>query len=271
MCRIFGARLSYYYHDHSNFRTPTTQNLVESCSERFINKIENIFDKLYVKNGDFTMVNNYLRLIQNSVRYLSRNLNKFECNEYSDNERLDFSKPYHSDDSFGQLQVDGTSTITKIHKICRLLDYNIIDELAKMPVNMWETILESKSDKFDNIMDEFNLAIINCGNLAFSTIIGNQCWKYYNMNFNPNIAPTNVKIVKDQFCVYRNASDIAYIIPLFVNFYEYFSVVDDKETMLMVENRQKLAEQTETCLTNMKKLGNIKQIKESINVIIKDY
>lgn len=269
--RTLGPVLSYYYHDHSNFRTATTQNLVESCSERFINKIGNIFDKLYVKNGDFTMVNNYLRLFQNGVRYLSRNLNKFKYNEYLDNERLDFSKPYRSDDSFGQLQVDGTSTITKIHKICRLLDYNIIDELAKMPINMWETILDSKNDQFDDIMDEFNLAIINCGNLAFSTTIGDQCWKYYSIGFSNNIVPTNVKIVKEQFCVYRNASDIAYIIPLFVNLYEYFNVVDDAETETMVENRLKLVKNVEKCLENMKKLANIKQVKENIKVTIEDY
>lgn len=268
----FGSVLSYYYYEYVNkIGRPSTQNFVESRFRvRFIDKIANIFDKLYAENGDFTTINAYLKLVQNNARYASRNLNKFEHNEYSDNERLDFNKPYYSDDSFGQLQVDGTATITKIHKLCRLLDYNIIDELAQMPVNMWETILDSKRDQFDNIMDEFNLAIINCGNLAFSTIIGDKCWKYYSIKFNNNITPANVKIIKDEFCIYQNATNISYIIPLFVNFYEYFNVVDDKESKTMVKNRLKLAEQVEKYLENMKKLANIKQVKENIKVTIED-
>ena len=269
----FGSVLSYYYYEYVNkIGRPSTQNLVETrFRARFINKIANIFDKLYAENGDFATVNTYLKLVQDNARYASRNLNKFEYGEYDDSERLDFSNPYHSGDSFGQLQVDGTATITKIHKLCRLLDYNIINELAEMPVNMWKTILDSKCDKFDNIMDEFNLAIINCGNLAFSTIIGDKCWKYYSINFNNNITPANVKIIKDEFCIYQNATNISYIIPLFVNFYEYFNVVDDKESKTMVKYRLRLTEQVEKCLENMKKLENIKQVKENIKVTIKDY
>lgn len=266
-----GNILSYYYRDYvTRFYYCTTQNLVESCSERFVDKIGNIFNKLYVKNGDFTTINAYLELVQNNVRYALRDRNKFEHNEYDDSEWLDFSNPYCSDDSSGRHQVDGTATITKIHKLCRLLDYNIISELVKIPTNMWETILDAKRDKFDNIMDEFNLAIINCANLAFSTIIGDKCWKYYSINFNNNITPANVKIVKDEFCIYQNATNISYVIPIFVNFYEYFNVVNDKESKTMVKYRLKLTEQIEECLENMKKLANIKQVKENIKVTIED-
>lgn len=262
----------YYYNDGLRFGFGfITENLVESRLEHFVDKIGNIFDKLYAANGDFTTINAYLKLVQDNVRSALRNLNKFEHNEYLDNEQLDFSKPYCSDIRSGRLQIDGTADITRIRKLCRLLDYNIIDEFVKMPVNMWETILDSKRDKFDNIMDEFNLAIINCGNLAFSTIIGDKCWKYYSIKFNNNITPANVKIVKDEFCIYQNATNISYIIPLFVNFYEYFNVVDDKESKTMVKNRLRLTEQVEKCLENMKKLENIKQVKENIKVIIEDY
>lgn len=135
---------------------------------------------------------------------------------------------------------------------------------------MWETILDSKHDKFDEIMDEFNLAIINCGNLAFSTIIGDQGWKDFDISFNPNITPVNVKIIKDEFYAYQDPTDIFYTIPLFVNLYEYFNVVDDVETETIVKNRLKLTEQVEKCLENMKKLANIKQVKENIKVTIED-
>ena len=135
---------------------------------------------------------------------------------------------------------------------------------------MWETILDSKHDKFDEIMDEFNLAIINCGNLAFSTIIGDQSWKDFDISFNSNITPVNVKIIKDEFYAYQNPTDIFYTIPLFVNFYEYFNIVDDAETETIVKNRLKLTEQVEKCLENMKKLANVKQVKENIKVAIED-
>ena len=266
-----GNVLNYHYYDYiDKIDDSTAQNLIELRSERFISKIENIFKMLYAKNGDFTMVNNYLKFVQDHVRYALRDLNKFEYGEHSNNERLDFSKPYYSDKSSGQFQIDGTATITKIHKICQLLDYDIISELVKMPVNMWETILDSKRDKFDKIMDEFNLAIINCGNLAFSTIIGDQSWKDFDISFNSNITPVNVKIIKDEFYAYQDPTDIFYTIPLFVNFYDYFNVVDDKESKTMAKNRLKLTEQVEKCLENMKKLANIKQVKENIKVTIED-
>lgn len=162
---------NYYYNNGLRFgHGYITRNLVESRSERFSDKIGNIFDKLYAVNGDFTTINAYLKIVQDNIHSALRNLNKFEHNKYDDNERLDFSRPYRSDIRSGRLQIDGTMTITRIRKLCRLLDYNIIDEFVKMPVNMWATMLDAKRDKFDDIMDEFNLAIINCANLAFSTI-----------------------------------------------------------------------------------------------------
>lgn len=45
-----GNILSYYYRDYvTRFYYCTTESLVESCSERFADKIGNIFNKLYVK------------------------------------------------------------------------------------------------------------------------------------------------------------------------------------------------------------------------------
>lgn len=264
-----GDILSYYYRDYvTRFYYCTTKNLVESRSERFVDKIGNIFNKLYVKNGDFTTVNAYLELVQNNVRYALRDRNKFEHNEYDDSEQLDFSKPYCSDDSSGRHQVDGTATITKIHKLCRLLDYNIISELVKMPTNMWGTILDAKRDKFDNIMDKFNLAIINCANLAFSTIAADpHYWKYYYViSFNDNITPTDIRV---EFSGREKAADISYKISSCMNVYDYFNVVGDAETKTMTENRLKMVKQVETCLKNMKKLTNVKQVKKNINIITK--
>ena len=266
-----GNVLSHYYYNYSTrIYDYVTKNLVESRSGRFINKIENIFNKLYVKNGDFTTISNYLKLVQDDVRYALRDLNKFEYNKYDYNERLDFSKPYCSDDSSGRLQVDSTATITKIRKLCRLLDYNIVDELIKMPVNMWETILDSKRDRFDNIMDEFNLAIINCANLAFSTIVDDHCyfWKSYVISFNKSITPTYIKI---EFNGGQNIDHISYNIFSYMKFYDYFNVVDDVETKTVTENRLKMVKQVETCLKNMKKLESIKQVRENINVIVKEF
>lgn len=266
-----GNILSHYYYDNGlRFGYGRiTENFVEMCSERFADKIGNIFDKLYAESGDFTAINAYLKLVQDNVRSALRNLNKFEHNEYDDNERLDFSKPYCSDIRSGRLQVDGTADITRIRKLCRLLDYNIIDEFVKMPVNMWATMLDAKRDKFDDIMDEFNLAIINCANLAFSTIDNPQYhWKGYIISFNNNITPTDVRI---EFDGCSNIDDISYNILSNIKFYDYFNVVDNAETKTMAENRLRLIEQVEKCLENMKKLVNIKQVKRNINVATKIY
>lgn len=260
----------YYYNNGLRFGNGhITGNLVEMRSERFADKIGNIFDKLYAESGDFTAINAYLKLVQDNVRFALRNLNKFEHNEYSDNEQLDFSKPYRSDICSGRLQIDGTATITRIRKLCQLLDYNIIDEFVKMPVNMWETMLEAKRDKFDDIMDEFNLAIINCANLAFSTIDNPQYyWKGYIISFNNNITPTDIRI---EFDGCQNIDNISYNILLNIKFYDYFNVVDDVKTKIMAENRLKLIEQVEKCLENMKKLANVKQVKRNINITTRIY
>ena len=260
----------YYYNNGLRFgHGYITKNLVESRSERFADKIGNIFDKLYAVNDDFTTINAYLKLVQDNVRSALRNLNKFEHNKYDDNERLDFSKPYRSNIRSGRLQIDGAATITRIRQLCRLLDYNIIDEFVKMPVNMWETILDSKRDRFDNIMDEFNLAIINCANLAFSTIDNPQySWKGYIISFNNNITPTDIRI---EFDGCQNIDNISYNILLNIKFYDYFNVVDDVKTKIMAENRLKLIEQVEKCLENMKKLANVKQVKRNINITTRIY
>lgn len=222
-----------------------------------------------LKNGDYILVDAYLKLIQDNVRYALRDWNKFEQNEYDDSERLDFSKPYCSDDASGRHQIDGTATTTKIRKLCRLLDYDVVNELAKMPINMWETVLGSKRDKFDNIMDEFNLVIINCANLAFSTIIDDpHYWNYYVISFNKNITPTDIRV---EFSGRKNINDISYKISSCMNFYDYFNVVGDEETKTMAENRREIAKQTEKCLENMKKLTNVKQVKNNINIITKEY
>lgn len=260
----------YYYNNGLRFGNGyITENLVEMRSGRFADKIGNIFDKLYAVNGDFTAINAYLKLVQDNVRFALRNLNKFEHNEYSDNEQLDFSKPYRSGIHSGRLQIDGTANITRIRKLCRLLDYNIIDEFVKMPVNMWETMLAAKRDVFDDIMDEFNLAIINCANLAFSTIDNPQYhWKGYIISFNNNIMPIDIRI---EFDGCPNIDDISYNILLNIKFYDHFNVVGDEETKTMVENRLKLIEQVEKCLENMKKLVNVKQVKRNINVTTRIY
>ena len=261
---------NYYYNNGLRFgHGYITKNLVESRSERFTDKIGNIFDKLYAVNGDFTTINAYLKIVQDNIHSALRNLNKFEHNKYDDNERLDFSKPYRSNIRSGRLQIDGTANITRIHKLCRLLDYNIIDEFVKMPANMWKTILDSKSDQFDSVMDEFNLAIINCANLAFSTIGDLQFhWKGYIISFNNNITPIDVRI---EFDGCPNIDDISYNILSNIKLYDYFNVVDDEETKTMVENRLKLVKRVKKCLENMKKLVNVKQVKRNINITTKIY
>lgn len=259
-----GNVLTHYFDEYRQHLSDTNaKNLVETDYKQFVNNIENILNKLYVNNSDFIIINNYLKLVNKSVLNVLRQVVDLSIcrSDYYFSLQTEYNNPYN-----GLLdQKDGTAPITRIRKLCNLLDSNVVNQLINTPYDMWRTVLDAKNDKFDEIMDNFNNTIINCGTLIYN--IRNNKPKRF-ISFDKNIAPKYFRIEKFDDGV--NSIPWHYYIPLCLNFYEYFSTIGFTETDNMLKLREKCVKELEMCLINMQKLLDEGKLKEHIEVIYFD-
>lgn len=257
---IIGNVLTHYFNEYKqNSGDTNAENLVETYYKQFVNNIENILNKMVENNSDFTIINNYLELVNNRTNDALRQI--FDFSEDVLTPILNLKTPYN--DYFTNLrdQKDGTAPITRTHKLCQLLDTNVANQLVSTPLDMWSTVLDARIDIFDETMDDFYNAIINCG-----IIINRDSSRMkYLISFDKYISPEYFQI--------RKFRDIAgspiwgYYIPLQLNFYEYFDTIGSTETDNMLILRKKCVKELEICLTNMQKLFDEGKLKEHIEVI----
>lgn len=122
---------------------------------------------------------------------------------------------------------------------------------------MWQAVLDAKIDKFDEIVDDFYNAIINCGIMANrSTSDATE----YAIVFSEKISPDYFGIKK----FWGSSESWSYYIPLCLNFYKYFDTIGLAETDNMLKLREKCVKKLETCLTNMQELFDKSELNEHI-------
>lgn len=114
-------------------------------------------------------------------------------------------------------------------------------------------------DKFDEIVDDFYNAIINCGIMANRSNTSDAT--EYAIIFSKKISPDYFMIKKFNW---GSSSSWDYYIPLYLNFYEYFDTIGLTETDNMLKLREKCVEELEPCLTNMQKLLDKGELNEHI-------
>lgn len=123
---------------------------------------------------------------------------------------------------------------------------------------MWQAVLDARMDNFDEIVDDFYNAIINCGIIANRS---NSDATEYAIIFSKKISPDYFMIKKFNW---DSRSSWDYYIPLYLNFYEYFDTIGLTETDNMLKLREKCVEELETCFTNMQKLLDKGELNEYI-------
>lgn len=261
---IIGNVLTYYFNEYkSHSSNIVVKNLVETDYKQFVNNIENILNKLYANNSNFTIINNYLKLVSKSaINALRQVVDLSICySDYYFSLQTEYNNPYDN----SRDQRDGTAPITRIRKLCRLLDPNVVNQFINTPYDMWRTVLDAKNDEFDEVVNNFNNAIINCGTLIYN--VRNDKPKHF-IIFDKNIAPEYFQIEKFDDGI--NTIPWNYYIPLRLDFYEYFNTIGFTETDNMLKLREKCVKELEMCLINMQKLLDEGKLKEHIEVIYFD-
>ena len=254
-----GNVLSYYFNEYKQYSGDTNaKNLVETDYKRFVNNIEKILNRL-VEYDIFANINNYLKLVNKSVNSALRQV--FDVGIYNHcNQLFSLQTPYETPYTGLRYQKDGTAPITRIRKLCKLLDTKVVNQLVNTPYDKWQQVLAYNEDKFDKTMNNFYNTIINCGILMNRD--NNKTKR--SISFDKTIAPKYFQIRKtfDGFSTIPNN----YYIPLGLNFYKYFSTIDSTETDNMLKLREKCVKELETCLTNMLPILDYEKLKEYIKV-----
>lgn len=245
---MIGNVLTYYFCEYRRKSGEIdAENIAETHYEQLVNNVENILNKMVVNNNDLTIISNYLELVNKSANNALGQI--LDLAIYDHNQSFSLKTPYNNPVAGLRDQKDGTAVITRIRKLCRLLDPNIANQLTNTPYDMWQAVLDAKIDKFDEIVDDFYNAIINCGIMANRSSTSDAT--EYAIIFSKKISPDYFMIKKFNW---GSSSSWDYYIPLYLNFYEYFDTIGFSETNNMLKLREKCVEELETCLTNMQKL-----------------
>lgn len=242
-----GNVLTYYFCEYRRKSGDIdAENVAETHYEQLVNNVENILNKMAANNNDLTIISNYLELVNKSANNaLGQILDLAICDH---NQTFSLKTPYNNPIAGLRDQKDGTAPITRIRKLCRLLDPNVVNQLINTPYDMWQAVLDARMDKFDEIVDDFYNAIINCGIMVNRS---NSDATEYAIVFSKKISPDYFMIKKFNW---GSSASWDYYIPLYLNFYEYFDTIGFTETDNMLKLREKCVEELETCLANMQKL-----------------
>lgn len=255
-----GNVLTYYFREYRRKSGEIdAENIAETDYEQFVNNVENILNKMVANNDNLTIISNYLELVNRCANNALGQI--LDLAIYDHNQAFSLKTPYNNPVAGLRDQKDGTAPITRIRKLCRLLDLNVVNQLINTPYDMWQAVLDAKIDDFDEIVDDFYNAIINCGIMTNRSSTNDAT--EYAIIFSEKISPDYFMIKKFNW---GGSKSWDYYIPLCLNFYEYFDTIGLTETDNMLKLREKCVEELETCLTNMQKLLDKGELNEHIEM-----